>query len=393
MGKFLRKVKKKLLKFWKTKTVWGRVAELEKRAKSLEKKNMELKNEIQLLKANQKKAIKRVLREEAEQQKELELMIERISAKTGWKKDYIDAKYRDARKRTGCMPKEFNLYRMYEMTDEEQETVLVASIQKHLRKEYDVNKDFVKVLCNKELTNKFFEKYVRRPWCVNTKISWDDFVNIFKNTNRVIYKPLSGNRGKGVEAFDLNADRMNEVYDVLKTYPIGVVEEYVVQHPEMLRLCPSSVNTIRVVTFSSNTKPVTKDGKMWDIAYSSLRIGGGSSIVDNFHSGGMVSNIDLDTGKLITNAADMECNVFTHHPVTGVEIKGFKIPYFKETLEMVKEAVTENKLEGYLGWDIAIAEHGPILIEVNAQPGIVLLSTPYAEQKKGMKYVLAKYLS
>jgi len=61
-------------------------------------------------------------------------------------------------------------------------------------------------------------------------------------------------------------------------------------------------------------------------------------------------------------------------------------------MAMVTEAINKNKLEGYLGWDVAIAEDGPILIEVNDRPGVVLLSTPYAAQKKGMKHVLAKYL-
>jgi hypothetical protein len=270
--------------------------------------------------------------------------------------------------------------------------VLVASIQKKLHTKYGVNEKFVKLIRDKEKTNQFFAEYVKRPWCVNTKVSFEAFSEVFANTKRVIYKPMNGNRGFGVEAFDLNEANKREVYDVLAGYPDGVVEAYVVQHPEMLRLCPSSVNTIRVVTFSSNTAPVTADGKYMDIAYTALRIGGGGSIVDNFHSGGMVSVIDLEGGYLITDAADMECNVFTHHPATGVEIKGFQIPHYQEVLDMVTEAVTKNKLEGYLGWDIAIAEDGPLLIEVNNRPGVVLLSTPYAAQKKGMKHVLAKYL-
>lgn len=375
MYKFLKKLKRKVKKLW-GRTLWGRVAALEEEIKALKKKN------------NTKKS-----KGKSEgYRKKVETMIEKVMDKTGWTHDVAKAKFEDANMRTGCTPKEFYLYRMYDMTDAEQETILVASIQKHLQKKYGVDKDFVDLLYDKERTNQYFAKYIRRPWCVNTKATYEEFVKTFENTKRVIYKPLDGNRGRGVEAFDLNAETLREVYDVLRTYPAGVVEQYVVQHPEMLKLCPSSVNTIRVVTFSSNSAPVTKDGKYFDIAYASLRVGGGNSIVDNFHSGGMVSNIDLETGKLITDAADMECNVFTHHPVTGVEFKNFQVPYCKEALEMVTKAVTEKKLEGYLGWDVAIAEDGPILIEVNDRPGVVLLSTPYAAQKKGMKHILAKYL-
>lgn len=370
-----------------------RVEALEERIAKLEKQNKKLlkaqkaQNQAETSPDEDPSAQKA-----AQKQEEVDKMLAKVMEKTGWDYDTAKAKFRDARKRTGCMAKEFYLYRMYDMTDAQQETVLLASIQKALHTKYGVNNDFVKLIRDKERTNIFFSEYIRRPWCVNTKVSFEEFARVFANTTRIIYKPLGGNRGFGVEAFDLNPENMREVYEHLAAYPAGVLEQYVVQHPDMLKLCPSSVNTIRVVTFSSNSVPVTPDGKHMDIAYTALRIGGGGSIVDNFHSGGMVAHIDLQTGCLITDAADMECNVFTHHPATGLKIKGFQIPYYQEILQMVTDAVTKHKIEGYIGWDIAVAEDGPILIEVNNRPGVVLLSTPYAAQKIGMKHVLAKYL-
>ena len=401
MLKLLKALKHKLISFFQRKTLLEKIDNLEIRVAKLEAQNkklkkeqkklvLELKNDSSPAKKDKKEAPTK--EQTNSKQQMVDEMLEKVMGVTGWDYNTTKAAYHAARKRTGCTAKEFYLYRMYDMTDAEQDTVLVASIQHKLHTKYGVNGEFVKLIRDKEKTNDFFAEYVRRPWCVNTKVSFQKFCQVFANTKRIIYKPLGGNRGFGVEAFDLNSDNMQEIYDRLATYPVGVVEQYVVQHPEMLRLCPSSVNTIRVVTFSSNTQPVTADGKYMDIAYTALRIGGGGSIVDNFHSGGMVSIIDLESGKLITDAADMECNVFTHHPATGVEIKGFQIPYYKEALAMVTEAVTKNKLEGYLGWDIAIAEDGPLLIEVNNRPGVVLLSTPYAAQKIGMKHVLAKYL-
>ena len=401
MLKLLKALKHKLISFFQRKTLLEKIDNLEIRVAKLEAQNKKLKKEQKTLVLELKNDSSPTKKDKKEaptkgktnsKQQMVDEMLEKVMGVTGWDYNTTKAAYHAARKRTGCTAKEFYLYRMYDMTDAEQDTVLVASIQHKLHTKYGVNGEFVKLIRDKEKTNDFFAEYVRRPWCVNTKVSFQKFCQVFANTKRIIYKPLGGNRGFGVEAFDLNSDNMQEIYDRLATYPVGVVDQYVVQHPEMLGLCPSSVNTIRVVTFSSNTQPVTADGKYMDIAYTALRIGGGGSIVDNFHSGGMVSIIDLESGKLITDAADMECNVFTHHPATGVEIKGFQIPYYKEALAMVTEAVTKNKLEGYLGWDIAIAEDGPLLIEVNNRPGVVLLSTPYAAQKIGMKHVLAKYL-
>ena len=161
----------------------------------------------------------------------------------------------------------------------------------------------------------------------------------------------------------------------------------------MSSLCPSSVNTIRVVTISSNSHPVIKGTDQYaGIAYTALRVGAGGSIVDNFHSGGMCVGIDMETGKLCTDAADMEGNVYAAHPTTGTVFKGFELPYYKESLELILKTIEEKKIEGYLGWDIAITENGPVLIELNDRPAVALLSAPWANELKGQKALLSRFM-
>ena len=123
-----------------------------------------------------------------------------------------------------------------------------------------------------------------------------------------------------------------------------------------------------------------------------VRIGRGKSIVDNLHSGGMVANVDMATGRLETNGADRNGTMFEEHPETHTTIKGFQVPYFEEALEMVKEAITKYNVEGYIGWDIAISKDGPKLLEVNDRPGADGLQTAYAQEYKGVKHVMEKYL-
>lgn len=311
---------------------------------------------------------------------------------TGWDRARTEEMIAEARQRTGCAYKEYLIYRFYELDKKTQEETFLMHDSKKLSAKYDVDAKFVKMLCNKAMTDEYFGEFLRRPWCVNTKISLEEFTEKFAESKRVIYKPLDGNRGKGVEAFNVSRENAKEVYDELVTFPEGVVEEYVVQHHDMSAMCPSSVNTIRIVTLSSNSQMVGNTGKHMDVAYAALRIGGGGSIVDNFHSGGMVAAIDLATGELVTDAADMAGHVFANHPTTGTKIKGFKVPYFQEALQMVHDAWEMSKIEGYLGWDIAITENGPVLIEINLRPGVVLLSMPYAPEHKGMRHVMEKYL-
>ena len=373
-----------------------RIIALEKRVAALEKKNKKLTAEADKSeKKAEKKADKKLdkaARKEAAYQKKVDNSVKKVMERTGWDYESTKEKLLATIERTGCTPTEFFLYRFYELTEEQQDTYYIAKYQKIFQKKYGVDKDFVALLYDKERTNNYFAEYVRRPWCVNTKVTFEQFCDIFKDTERVMYKPIAGHRGYGVEAIYLTPETMKEVYDRLATYPEGVVEAFIKQHPEMCKLSPTSVNSLRFVTFSSNTKPVTADGKMMDIAYSIVRFGREGAIVDNLHSGGMVANVDLETGCLSTDGADRNGDMWTTHPDTGVTIKGFKVPYFEEAREMVKEAIATRKVEGYIGWDIAISENGPMLLEVNDRPGSDGLQTAPAQAKMGMKFLMDKYM-
>lgn len=338
----------------------------------------------------QEKKKKRVQRN---RDKKEEKAIKDVMAITGWSRGYTEEMISDAHKRTGCTFKEYSMYKFYELSFKEQEKVFLIKDSMKLISKYDVNKEFSYILTDKGKTNEYFKEFLKRPWCINTEVSLDEFITVFEGIEKVIYKPIDGNRGKGIKAFDLlGANNIESVYNEIAQYPKGVVEAFVIQHSSMCKLSLNSVNTIRIVSISSNKKNVTKDGKKMDIAYAALRIGGGDSVVDNFHSGGMAAAIDLNTGKIITDAIDLDGNVFSSHPLTRTTIKGFEIPYFVESVKMVQEAINKNKIEGYLGWDIAISETGPVLIEVNVRPGVVLLSMPYISEKKGMKHIMNEYM-
>ena len=337
-------------------------------------------------------------KEEREKEKSEELrqrrrkIVNEVMERTGWDRPTARAKIREARARTGCNYEEYLIYKFYEMDEKTQDEIFVMSFSKKLKAKYTPDRNFSMMLCDKAATNTFFDDCLRRPWCMNNKVTFEEFCEKFRNCRKIIYKPLSGNWGRGVVGFEIQ-DNLQEIYDEVITFPEGVIEQFVVQHPKMSELSPTAVNTVRVVTFSSNTGCVTKDGKKMDVAYASLKIGGvTSNIVDNLHGGGMVAGIDLQTGKLITDGADNQGNTYAIHPVTGMQIKGFEVPYFKEAIEMVTRAIKEKKLHGYLGWDVAIGENGPELIEVNLMPGVILLTMPYIAEKKGMKPLMEKYL-
>ena len=83
---------------------------------------------------------------------------------------------------------------------------------------------------------------------------------------------------------------------------------------------------------------------------------------------------------MTTDGVDFNNRVFIRHPDTDTVIRGFQIPYFEELKQMID--IAGKDIEGYFGWDIAVTETGPVIVEVNTNPGAECLQIPYVPQKK-----------
>jgi hypothetical protein len=55
----------------------------------------------------------------------------------------------------------------------------------------------------------------------------------------------------------------------------------------------------------------------------------------------------------------------TVHPDSGVPLEGYRIPYFREAVQVVTRM--HERLHGIhsIGWDVGISPEGPIIIEGN----------------------------
>lgn len=138
-------------------------------------------------------------------------------------------------------------------------------------------------------------------------------------------------------------------------------QQRITQHPELSRINPTSINTIRLTTVR-NLK--TKEVKVWP---SALRVGLNGNYVDNLSQGGLIIGIDLATGKL--NRYGFQRPEFggrrEAHPDTGLVFNQFAIPFFKEAVEKALYFHSMLKDIHSIGWDIAITPEGPIFIEGN----------------------------
>ncbi|MFZ3031923.1 MAG: sugar-transfer associated ATP-grasp domain-containing protein [Candidatus Moraniibacteriota bacterium] len=106
----------------------------------------------------------------------------------------------------------------------------------------------------------------------------------------------------------------------------------------------------------------------------------------NLQQGAIGVGIDLATGTT-TTAIIGKGHLIEYVPDTRLVLSGIKIPYWKEILRMSVEAQALSGL-GFLGADIAIdRDRGPVILELNARPGLSIQLANLAGLKSRLKRV------
>ena len=90
---------------------------------------------------------------------------------------------------------------------------------------------------------------------------------------------------------------------------------------------------------------------------------------------------------------DKKGNIFYKHPKTNINIIGFKIPYFKNIINMCKKMAQVIPNVGMVGWDIAVTKNSYCVVEGNDFPGHDIYNLQCHRNKKGGDLPLfSKYL-
>jgi len=196
---------------------------------------------------------------------------------------------------------------------------------------------------------------------------------------------LKGSRGQvGAEVEVINCDGLSPSILIrhMTEKKFDLVEEFVVQHESLMALSPSGLNTVRVFT------QLNKDNV--EFLGARLRISVNSP-VDNMAAGNLAAPVDIVSGIVNGPAvfSDITKEDKSVHPVTGITITGFVIPYWKEVIELTRKAALFTPENRSVGWDVAITKEGPELIEGNHNWCKLLWQLPV---KQGLKAELEKYL-
>ncbi len=250
-------------------------------------------------------------------------------------------------------------FEFYNLNEIERKTYLTRGKNNKIIKKFN-NKEFFHFLDNKLEFNNNNKAFIKRDFLDMNKANLKDFKEFIYNKDKIIIKPIYGEGGRGIKIVELKNQNLEQLFNYLLTQNDFFIEEVISQHQELNNLYSKSVNSLRIFTFC-------KDNQAFFLT-AILKIGNGE-VMDNFSSGGMYAFLNND-GKVITSAIDQKDDIYKVHPESKVNILGFQVPYMKEGIELVKEASLKIPEIGYIGWDVAITNDGPIIIEGNSYPGI-----------------------
>lgn len=197
-------------------------------------------------------------------------------------------------------------------------------------------------------------------------VSKEEAVWLCQNLGSVVVKPSRQAIGEGVKVVDIR----NGVTD-MESMPLEalfdqykedfLIQEKIRQHERMAVLNPTSVNTIRILTFRSGMEIL--------VVYTVVRIGREGSVIDNQSAGGISAKIGSD-GRICRYAFGAVGDDRIEQTDTGIALDGYLVPSYEKAVEVVRRLHYKLPLFDLVGWDIAIGEDGePLLIEWNGETG------------------------
>lgn len=259
--------------------------------------------------------------------------------------------------------REYKKYKFYNLKNRYRKKFLLIYHKTHLginiRKRYYTAS---KYLVYKRIGDLYSREIILVPNCGE-----DCFVAFLKKHQKVVLKPDSGSWGIDVKILEYTDEiAAQNCFKELSLKKATICEEYICQHHMLAALNPFSTNTLRVVTILDN-------GNV-EIVCAALKTGGfANNFVDNMHNGGIGMQVDIETGITTTVGKDYNDKEYIYHPISQEQLIGFRVPCWDKVKQLVKEAHLRLPETLLFGWDIAITEEGPVIVEVNGSPGPMLM--------------------
>lgn len=241
-----------------------------------------------------------------------------------------------------------------------------------------------KILDNKTIFYKKYRKYfVHHVYDINELENDISLATALLDSEKIVLKISNGKCGVGVLFIESKDYTVATLIDFMRNNSYELAETYIFQHPDLMALSPTAVNTVRIFT------QLNKNGDV-DLLGCRLRISV-NSVIDNMAAGNLAVAIDDNSGIIIGPGvySDITKNDEVIHPATGIPIVGFQVPLWSECVQLAKNAAKEHPQNKSIGWDIVVTNNGPGLIEGNHDWCKLVWQLPV---KRGLKENLKQYV-
>ncbi|MGP6205891.1 sugar-transfer associated ATP-grasp domain-containing protein [Microbacterium sp. F2] len=210
--------------------------------------------------------------------------------------------------------------------------------------------------------DRVFSEYLGRDWMMVTDDNVDELRAFGEAHPVLITKKQAGRSGAAINRYySTEIEDWADFHAQLRERGELLIEENIVQHPDVAAVCAGTVNSTRVAAFF--------DGEKTHILAIAQKFGRGQ-VADQMDFGGFYTMLDPETGASLGDGYDSHGHVHKLHPDSGYPIADFQLPMFDEVIAFVDKVARHVPQVKYVGWDIAVTPDGPVLIEGNWATGV-----------------------
>lgn len=222
----------------------------------------------------------------------------------------------------------------------------------------------------------------------NGIVTHEDVVQCLKKYKSLIIKPYAMGKGNGVHL--MRYDELNDkiyidekyegregLFNLLDQNNDYIICEFIKQHSYADELYDKTANTIRLITMRDTQ---THEFKVF---FAVQRMGTSGTIpVDNGSKGGLVSKIDIETGRLSEAKCLHSTETYYKHPDSETEFQKITIPNWQDIKEEILEVCKKLPYMDFIAWDLLITEDGVCVIEANTSSGVNIIQL-WGGQRRG----------
>jgi len=252
-----------------------------------------------------------------------------------------------------------------------------------------LNNPYSYILDDKLVFEKFFKDTIKSIGSLkgsdvfiketNSLTGLKDFLNNLHSKNKIVFKPRKGGGGRSVITLEYKTNSfiidgreisLENLIEKLRQGQNYLIYNFFSQRGLSHDIFPHTLNTIRVLSiFDPNTKKPK-------VIRALHRFGTSSSIpVDNWSSGGICCNIDIQTG-ILSRGVILSKNgkiIWNDvHPDTGKQLCGIILPNWVKVIRAVEQFHAAMHFLPYIGWDLILHNEEIKILEANSNSDVNL---------------------